>query len=77
MADILNQIQTIDVTGIIYCGTQVKLEIYSKWLEFNGIKATFYNARLDRYSRIHIEKGLMTNEYKCVVPTNALGMGNV
>lgn len=62
-------------TGIIYCGTQVESEQYSKWLEFNGINSTYYTAGLDNDTRKSIETGLMNNEFKCVVSTNALGMG--
>jgi len=62
-------------TGLIYCGTRVESEQYAKWLEFKGIKATYYNAGLDNETRTAIEHGLMNNTYKCVVSTNALGMG--
>lgn len=65
----------INGTGIIYTGTQVNTEVYSKWLEFLKINSTSYNAGLDAESRISIEKGLINNDYKCVVSTNALGMG--
>jgi len=62
-------------TGLIYCGTVADTEIYSAWLQFLGINAIAYNGRLDAESRKHIEIGLIENKYKCVVSTNALGMG--
>ncbi len=68
-------INKINGTGIIYTGTQVNTEIYSKWLEHLNIKSAAYNGGLDAESRISIEKGLSDNSYKCVVSTNALGMG--
>ena len=62
-------------SGILYTGTRVDTEIYSKWFEFLKIPSTGYNASLDPESRIAIENGLMSNQWKCVISTNALGMG--
>jgi ATP-dependent DNA helicase RecQ len=62
-------------SGILYTGTRVDTEIYSKWLEFLKIPSVGYNAGLDSKSRISIEDGLMKNRWKCVISTNALGMG--
>lgn len=62
-------------TGIIYTGTRVNTEIYSQWLQFLGIDATSYSAALDSDTRKEIEEGLMNNRWKCIVSTNALGMG--
>lgn len=65
----------IDGTGLIYTGTRVNTEIYAKWLAYNNINAINYNAEHDADTRKDIENGLMHNRYKCVVSTNALGMG--
>jgi len=65
----------LEGTGIIYAGTRTNTEVYSKWLNFLGIKATEYNAGLDSETRKDVEKGLMANRWKAVVSTNALGMG--
>mgnify|MGYP001563776759 CR=1 FL=1 len=62
-------------SGILYTGTRVDTEIYSKWFENLKISSTAYNAGLDADSRIAIENGLMSNEWKCIISTNALGMG--
>ncbi len=62
-------------SGILYTGTRVDTEIYSKWFEHLKISSTAYNAGLDADSRIAIENGLMANKWKCIVSTNALGMG--
>lgn len=61
--------------GIVYTGTKVNTEQYSRWFEYLKIDSTSYNAGLDADSRKEIELGLMNNQYKCVVSTNALGMG--
>ncbi len=68
-------LQKLEGTGIIYTGTRVNTEIYSRWFEFLGINTTEYNAGLDAESRKEIEKGLMSNKWKAVISTNALGMG--
>lgn len=68
-------IDKLDGTGLIYTGTRVDTENYAKWLQFIGVKAIDYNAGLDADTRKSIESGLMHNKWKCVVSTNALGMG--
>lgn len=62
-------------TGLVYTGTRVDTELYAKWLAQNGVNAVNYNAGHDAETRKDIENGLMENRYKCVVSTNALGMG--
>jgi len=62
-------------SGVLYTGTRVDTEIYSKWFEHLKISSIGYNAGLDPESRIAIENGLMNNQWKCVISTNALGMG--
>ena len=62
-------------SGILYTGTRVDTEIYSKWFEHLNVSSTAYNAGLDADSRISIENGLMANKWKCIISTNALGMG--
>jgi len=68
-------ISGIPGNGLVYTGTRVNTEIYSKWFEYIGISAIGYNAGLDSESRKEIEEGLLKNRWKCVVSTNALGMG--
>lgn len=65
----------LEGTGLIYTGTRIDTEIYAKWLQFIGINATDYNAGFDAETRKSVENGLMQNNWKCVVSTNALGMG--
>ena len=68
-------LNNIDGTGLVYTGTRVATELYAKWLVYNGVNAINYNAGHDAETRKDIENGLMENRYKCVVSTNALGMG--
>ena len=68
-------LEKIQGTGVVYTGTRVNTEIYAKWFEYLKIKAVHYNSGIDTETKKDIEQGLMNNEYKCVVSTNALGMG--
>lgn len=70
-----NNINKIQGSGIIYTGTRVNTEIYSRWLNFLKVSSVEYNAGLDGDSRKEIENGLMANKWKCIISTNALGMG--
>jgi len=62
-------------SGIVYCGTQVETEIYTRWCGFLNIHVANYHSGLDNESRKEVEEGLMNNNYKAVFATNALGMG--
>ena len=66
---------TQEGTGLIYTGRRVDTDWYATWLQHIGISAINYNAGLDKESRKEIEGGLRSNRWKCVVSTNALGMG--
>lgn len=68
-------LEKIQGTGVIYTGTRVNTEVYAKWFEYLKINAVHYNSGIDTETKKDIERGLMNNEYKCVVSTNALGMG--
>ncbi|MBL7086773.1 MAG: RecQ family ATP-dependent DNA helicase [Candidatus Cloacimonetes bacterium] len=75
MAWLAEFLQEQDGNGLIYTGTRVNTNLFSTWLQFNKISASNYNAGLDAESRKEIENGLISNKWKCVVSTNALGMG--
>lgn len=75
MVWLAQHLNNINGTGLVYTGTRVDTESYAKWLVQNGVNAVNYNAGHDAETRKEIENGLMANRYKCVVSTNALGMG--
>jgi len=75
MAWLGEHINELEGTGILYTGTRPSTETYSRWLDFLQVSSVGYNAGLDADSRIAIEDGLMNNKWKCVISTNALGMG--
>jgi ATP-dependent DNA helicase RecQ len=68
-------IEKLQGSGVVYTGTKVTTEIYSKWFEYLKINSAHYNSGIDTETKKTIEYGLMNNNYKCVVSTNALGMG--
>lgn len=70
-----HNITRLEGTGIVYTGTVVEAETISNWLNFLQIPSKSYSGRLKNESRIEVEKGLLNNAWKCVVSTNALGMG--
>ncbi len=72
---IADRLQHLPGNGIIYCGTRVETEVYSKWLRENGFRVGKYHGSLPTEERMIIEQGLLNNTFKAIVATNALGMG--
>ncbi|MBM2816700.1 MAG: Superfamily helicase [Ignavibacteria bacterium] len=75
MAWLGKNLNNLPGTGLIYTGTRVNTEIYSRWLKYLGIESKNYSADLDADQRKEVELGLLENRWKCIVSTNALGMG--
>ena len=67
--------ENVECNGVRNNGTRGETEMFSAWLQLNGIKSMNYNAGLDAISRQEIEDGLQSNRWKCIVTTSALGMG--
>ncbi len=68
-------IDKLEGTGIIYTGTKVETRTFSSWLQYLGVGSINYSSGLKPDARKSVERGLINNEWKCVVSTNALGMG--
>lgn len=62
-------------TGLVYTGRRADTDLYASWLKYMGIPATNYNAGLTSEQRKEVEAGLKSDRWKCIVSTNALGMG--
>src|SRR5579883_2138964 len=62
-------------TGLIYTATQKDAEMVATFLQNLGLTAEYYHASRDREMKHEIEYKLMSNQYKVVCSTNALGMG--
>ena len=68
-------INKLDGSGIIYAGTRKEVVRLTNWLQQNSISCIGYHAGLASKERVKIEQGMMVNKWKCIVSTNALGMG--
>ncbi len=62
-------------TGIVYCLTIADTERVARWLQVNGIFAVAYSGSTNPEERETIEEALLSNRFKVVVATSALGMG--
>src|SRR6266550_4535248 len=62
-------------TGIIYTATRSSAEMVAAYLQHQGVKAEYYHADREDDIRQDIEQKLMSNQYKVVCSTSALGMG--
>ena len=73
MAWLADVVPSLRGTGIIYTLTKPDARRVAKWLQSVGIEAApYYSGRPDRPE---LERRLLRNEVKCLVATNALGMG--
>lgn len=75
MAWILQNINTIPGTGIIYCLTVNDCKLLDKWLNENGINSESYFAGLDTKKKSEVVNSFMNNSIKVLVAMVAFGMG--
>ncbi|WP_294966078.1 RecQ family ATP-dependent DNA helicase [Sulfurimonas sp.] len=75
MAWMLSYLKNVSGNGLVYTGTTINTEIYSKWLESEKLNTIFYHGKMDGDIKKGIEKEWMNDKYKAVIATNALGMG--
>jgi len=75
MAWLADFLSTQEGTGLVYTGRRADTDLFASWLEHIGISATNYHAGLESERRKEVEEGLRSNRWKCIVSTNALGMG--
>ena len=73
MAWLSDVVPSLSGTGIIYTLTVPDAKIVANWLRSVGIEAVTYHS--NQANRSELEQRLLRNEVKCVVATNALGMG--
>lgn len=70
-----HNVPRLEGTGIIYTGTISDTETINRWFEHLQIPSMAYSGKLKSENRVEIEEGLINNTWKCVISTNALGMG--
>jgi len=81
LAWLIENINKINGTGIIYCLTKNDCNIVNKWLNQNSISSCAYysglksNKEEERNERLIIENIFMENKIKVIVATTAFSMG--
>lgn len=75
LAWILQNINSIPGTGIIYCLTVNDCKLVDKWLKFNGILSECYYADLEKEEKDEVIDVFMNNSIKVLAATVAFGMG--
>jgi len=82
LAWILEHINNIEGTGIIYTSTTRDADMLAEWLMLNNISSASYHGSVEHPNfedsnsyRQYLENQLMGNHIKALVATSALGMG--
>jgi len=75
LAWLVQALQQIEGTGIIYAKTIRDCELVADWLVQNDINAKAYSGGSNNEDRVHLENALLNNNVKALVATSALGMG--
>ena len=75
MAWILQNIDEMPGTGIIYCLTVNDCKLLNKWLNGNGITSEIYFGDLNTEKKSEVVNSFMNNSIKVLVATVAFGMG--
>ncbi len=73
---LINILQQVSGSAIIYVRSRKKAREISQWLTLNNnISSTYYHAGLDAKSRLDRQKMWKNNRHRVMVATNAFGMG--
>lgn len=75
LAWILQSINLLPGTGIIYCLTVNDCKLVNKWLNTNGVHSECYYAGVETGKKGEIIGAFMSNSIKVLVATVAFGMG--
>ena len=72
---LLRIVRRLGGSGIVYMRSRSGTQSVARFLEANGIPATFYHAGLDSRERDRRQQSWMAGSCKVMVATNAFGMG--
>ncbi len=75
LAWLLQNINLLPGTGIIYCLTVNDCKLVNKWLNANGIHSESFYADMDVENKDDVVAAFMSNSIKVLVATVAFGMG--
>jgi ATP-dependent DNA helicase RecQ len=72
---IIQILEKVPGSGIVYCKTRRATREISEWLTRQGIPAAEYHAGLSRVERDERQDGWLKDRIRVIVSTNAFGMG--
>ena len=75
MQRLLRIVRRVGGSGIVYTRSRRTTEVFARFLDTNGIRATAYHAGLDARERDHRQSLWMAGTCQVMVATNAFGMG--
>lgn len=75
MGWLVEHINELPGTGVIYCLTVKDCELINDWLNSNGIKSALFTGRTDDQIKKESIEAFSKNEIKVMVATTAFGMG--
>jgi len=61
--------------GLIYCATRENVELVAEFLKLQNIPVAAYHAGFDPEDKKRLQSEFLSDRYKALVATNALGMG--
>ena len=73
--ELLNILQSVGGSGIVYARSRKRCKDISQWLESQGISSTFYHAGLEPGVKDQRQKAWQADKVRVMVATNAFGMG--
>jgi ATP-dependent DNA helicase RecQ len=72
---LLEQLQRIEGTGIVYCATVKAVQELTAFLQSQGLAVDGYHGRLPARRRAEVQDRFMADDFKALVATNAFGLG--
>ena len=68
-------LRNLDGCGLIYCATRENTELVAHYLQEQGLNVTSYHAGYEMEAKRLLQKKFVSDKYKALAATNALGMG--
>jgi ATP-dependent DNA helicase RecQ len=75
LRQVLRILDAIPGSSVLYVRNRKKTREVSAWLEMQGLSSTYYHAGLDHVTRSLRQEMWIRGEKRCMVSTNAFGMG--
>jgi ATP-dependent DNA helicase RecQ len=68
-------LSTVEGCGLIYCATRDNVELVAEFLQKQNLAVAPYHAGFESEEKRALQNAFLTDTYKALVATNALGMG--